>query len=116
VSRNVIYASAFALALAACAGNVATAGGDNVDPSTPEVANLAASAEPWTNTAMQAVVARKCAASGCHDGSRSPNLKNISESAMKADTKSLREVTSGKMPKRLSMTSTEESVFTSFYE
>jgi hypothetical protein len=35
---------------------------------------------------------------------------------MKADTKSLREVTSGKMPRRLSLTAAEQAAFVGFYQ
>jgi hypothetical protein len=109
------YVILLVLACADCSSAVET-GTPSASSDVTSAAEPATPAEPWTDTAMQSLVAKKCAASGCHDGSRSPNLKGISESAMKADTKSLQEVNAGKMPRRLTLTAAEKDAFAAFYE
>lgn len=74
--------------------------------------------DAWSNTAMQSLVAAKCASSGCHNGAQAPNYKGISETAMKADKNALREVSSGSMPPSSSpaLTTTEKTTFQNFYK
>lgn len=76
----------------------------------------AKSSDPWVNSEMQALVANKCAVSGCHNGSEDPDLDGIAESAMKAETEALREVEAGRMPKRGSLTAEEKALFIDFYK
>jgi hypothetical protein len=101
---RVALLSIFAASLVvACSGSSAE-GGNEVD------------AGPWNDTAMQTLVATKCAIGGCHDGSESPNFKNISEAAMKANREALTQVQSGKMPRTGSLTAEEKATFIAFYQ
>lgn len=72
----------------------------------------------WSNTAMQSLVAAKCATAGCHNGSQPPNYKGISETGMKADSEALNQVLIGAMPPSGSsqLTTAEKTTFQNFYK
>lgn len=88
---------------------------DGTTSSTSTSSTASASTAAWTDTAMQSLVATKCATSSCHGGAEQPNMKGISEAAMKADTQALAEVLTGKMPKGGSLTTAEKTTFVAFY-
>jgi hypothetical protein len=90
--------------LSACGSSSNGNSGDGGSPAT------------WSNTAMQNLVASRCATSGCHDGAVSPNYKSISESSMKSDSNALSQVNAGLMPKGSSLTATDKATFQNFYK
>ena len=76
-----------------------------------------ASSSVWTNTAMQSVVGSNCATAGCHNGTRSPNYKTISEAGMKADSSALSRVNAKTMPPQgLTLSSADLATFQDFYK
>ena len=74
------------------------------------------SSTTWSNTAMQSIVNNQCAAAGCHDGTQSPKYKDISESAMKADTQALTEVQAGRMPQSGPLSASDKATFVAFFQ
>lgn len=101
------------LALACTLDGTSTGASSNVASSSTSGGTASTT---WTDTEMQNLVATKCATAGCHDGTRSPDYAGISEADMKANTAALREVQSGKMPERSSLTPAEKALFLAFYE
>ncbi len=83
-----------------------------------DTAAAPAAAPVWTNTTMQNLVATRCATAGCHAGTVAPNFSNITEAAMKANTKAATQVAAGTMPKAgtTPFTATEKAVFANFYK
>lgn len=96
---------ASALLLQACGGSSSS------DSDTPDGATAA-----WTNTEMQTIVANNCAVSGCHNGTQAPDYRNISETAMKADTTARNQVASGVMPQGTTLSASQKAVFANFYQ
>lgn len=98
------------LALAAC-------GGDKKSAATPAPATKAiATGGPWTDTAMQNLVAQKCASAKCHDGTQIPNFVNYKEADMRAYIRAAVQVSSLKMPPPpLSFNDAEKAIFAKFY-
>lgn len=69
----------------------------------------------WQDTAMQNLVATRCATSSCHGGARRPSFTNITEASMRANTSVATEVATGRMPRGSTLTAAEKKIVADFY-
>lgn len=65
---------------------------------------------------MQSLVSGSCAVSGCHNGTQSPDYRNITEANMKADTTARAQVAAGLMPQGTTLTTAQKAIFANFYQ
>ena len=99
-----LVSCASALVLQAC-------GSSSTESDSPAAATAA-----WTDTEMQLIVANNCALSGCHSGTQLPDYRNITETAMKADTIARDQVASGLMPQGGSLSASQKAVVARFFQ
>ncbi len=111
------------LALAACGGSSSSGGGGGGGSSTDTSTSTGTgtgtgtgTSTTWKVPAMQTLVAKSCATAKCHDGTRSPNYKTITETNMKADKSALSAVNAGTMPKGSKLSDADKKTFQDFYK